>query len=70
MAKNKIKSPKKQKAQANPNAFSRVFASMLDGSILTKNKVASMLPFFLYLTFLAFFLIFNTYYAEKQAREL
>ncbi len=43
---------------------------MLDGTILTREKVEAMLPYFLFLASLAIVLIFNTYYAEKKAREL
>lgn len=50
--------------------FSALISSMLDGTILTREKVESMLPFFLFLATLAIVLIFNTYYAEKKAREL
>lgn len=50
--------------------FSALVSSMLDGTILTREKVEAMLPFFLFLASLAIVLIFNTYYAEKKAREL
>lgn len=43
---------------------------LLDGSILSANKVVALLPFFFFLTLLAILLIFNTYYAEKKAREI
>ncbi len=47
----------------------RFFSDMLDGSMLTRNTNSSVMPFILYLSGLALFLIFNTYYAEGKARE-
>ncbi len=71
MAKNKlINAEKKEKKQVSDGPTSRFISSILDGTILTKEKVESFLPFLLYSTVLAIFLIFNTYYAEKKAREV
>jgi len=71
MEKNRIIAPeKKQKKQKSSNAASRFISSVLDGTILTKENVASLLPFFMYATLLAIMLIFNTYYAEKKSREI
>jgi hypothetical protein len=71
MAKNRlINSEKKEKKQTSSGSTSRFISSILDGTILTKEKVESLLPFLLYSTVLAIFLIFNTYYAEKKAREV
>jgi hypothetical protein len=71
MAKNRIiASEKKQKKQKSSNTASRFISSVLDGTILTKENVASLLPFFMYATLLAIMLIFNTYYAEKKSREI
>lgn len=67
---NTLKKPEKEKAPRKQGKVSRFFSSMLDGTILTREKVEGMLPFFLFLTVLAIFLIFNTYYAEKKARRL
>lgn len=69
MAANRFK--KEEKKQNGPNGrFAQHFSSMLDGSLLTRNTTANLMPFILYLTGLALFLIFNAYYAEKKAREL
>ncbi len=47
----------------------RKFYSVMDGSFLTKDGIMEMLPFFFYLIGLALLLIFNSYHAEKKARE-
>jgi hypothetical protein len=63
----------KKKNQDKPQrkwAISRAVQSILDGSILSPDLVSKHLLFFLFLTSLAFLLIFNTYYAEKQARQI
>ncbi len=71
MGKNRLLAPeKKQKKQKSSKPASRFFSSVLDGTILTKENVSSLLPFLLYATFLALILIFNTYYAEKKSREI
>ncbi len=49
--------------------WGRLFAGMLDGSLLIKNTPSSAIRFILYLSGLSLFLIFNAYYAEKKARE-
>lgn len=69
MAENTVKKRKEEKAPRKQGAFSGYLSAMLDGTILTREKVESMLPFFLFMTALAVILIFNTYYAEKKARE-
>ena len=46
------------------------FHNILDGTILTREKSIRMLPFVLYLTFLAILYIGNTYYAEKTVHEI
>jgi hypothetical protein len=70
MAGNTIKTPEKEKKQKKNGNFSRFFSSMLDGTILSKDKAEALLPFLFFLGFLAIILIFNTYYAEKRSREL
>ncbi len=71
MAKNTlIHAENKEKQQASNRPSSGFISSILDGTILTKEKVESLLPFLLYSTALAIILIFNTYYAEKKAREV
>lgn len=61
---------KKTKSSAfRSRVWGRFFTGMLDGSLLTKNTPSSAIPFILYLSGLSLFLIFNTYYAEKKARE-
>lgn len=70
MPENVLKEPKKQKATGKKGGIPRFFSSMLDGTILTREKVEGLLPFFLFLTLIAVFLIFNSYYAEKRARKL
>lgn len=70
MASNTQKKPLSKESVGGKSPFRRFFSSLLDGSILARENVESMLPFFIYLAALAVFLIFNTYYAEKKAREL
>lgn len=68
MTENVLKSPEQEK-KGKPKSQG-VFQSILDGSILQGNKMISLLPFLFFMTFLAFILIFNTYYAEKKARKI
>lgn len=71
MTENLLKKPEKpKKERKNQGDISRFFSSMLDGTILTREKTGSLLTFSLFLASLALALIFNTYYAEKKAREL
>jgi hypothetical protein len=46
------------------------FHDVLGGTFLTRKGVVKLLPFILYLTFLALLYIANTYYAEKKVREI
>lgn len=48
----------------------RMVSEVLDGSLIERNTTDRVIPFIIYLSGLALFLIFNTYYAEKKAREL
>ena len=52
--------------------YMRIFllGTLLGGTFLTRKKVVRLLPFILYLTFLALLYIANTYYAEKKVREI
>jgi len=71
MVENLLKKPEPAKSiPKEKGSFARFFSSMLDGTILTREKVESMLPFFLFMAALAILLIFNTYHAEKKARQL
>ncbi len=67
MTKNSFKNIKEK--DNSENKFSKTFYSLIDGSFLTRDGIIKMLPFFFYLMGLALFLIFNSYYAEKKARE-
>lgn len=44
--------------------------SVMDGSILTRQKLVKQLPFILYITFLAILYIANSYNAEKTIIEI
>jgi hypothetical protein len=70
MGENKYRGEKKKKTATKKGAVSRFIQSMLDGTILTRDKVAASLPFFFFIAGLALFFISNTYYAEKQSREV
>ena len=70
MAENKLIHSDKKEKKKDKKPAARFISSILDGTILTKDKVESMLPFLMYATVLGIFLIFNTYYAEKKSREI
>lgn len=72
MSGNKYKKKKSSRGPANNAAEStgKVVTGVLDGSLITKHTTAGVVPYIVFLSGLALFLIFNTYYAEKQAREL
>ncbi len=70
MGENQYRKRKKEKTVTKKGAVSRFIQSMLDGTMLTRDKVGALLPFFFFLAGLALFFISNTYYAEKQAREV
>lgn len=77
MGKNKIKeivaedlqeeksSQKSFKTQRRENPFGKAILSVLDGTILTREKVVQSVPFLFYITLLAIIYIANNYYAEK-----
>lgn len=72
MAKNKYKDPVKDKKKSesksgNGNGFVR---SLLNGSFLSNDKSPDLMPFLLFLSFLAVMLIANNYYAEKKVRQI
>lgn len=71
MTANQFKKKKKKKASKGQEMFSpgRIVSDLLDGSLITRNTTAGAITFIIYLSGLALFLIFNTYYAEKKARE-
>ena len=50
--------------------ISRSFHSVVDGSFLTRDKVMGLVPFLLFLLFLAILYITNIFYAEKTIREI
>ena len=43
--------------------------SLIDGSVLTRNRVVKQFPFIIFLTFLAILYITNRYHAERIVRE-
>lgn len=69
MTSNQMKNVRESRRTSRPNALGRFFLQLLDGSMLVTGKTGSALPFILFLSGLALMLIFNTYYAEKKARE-
>jgi len=48
----------------------KAFRDVLGGKFLTREKAVKLLPYFLFLAVLTMFYIGNTYYAEKQEREI
>lgn len=70
MTGNKPRKKKNKKVNQAAESTGRVVSGVLDGSLITKHATEQFIPFVIYLSGLAMFLIFNTYYAEKQAREI
>lgn len=70
MTGNTFRKQQKAKAKGGNGRPGRFLASLLDGSFLNGSSAKTMIPFIFYLSGLALFLIFNTYYSEKKAREL
>ncbi len=62
---------KQQKSTGIPaSSFTRVLYGLLDGSLFSGRTNLSAMRFILFLSALALFLIFNTYYAERKVREV
>ena len=59
----------KKSAPKTHSGFSRVLSGLLDGSFFSGRTNLTAMRFILFLTVLALFLIFNTYYAERKVRE-
>jgi hypothetical protein len=65
---NKISEQKKiedQRKKKKDPKIGKAAQSIMDGTILTKDKVVRLLPFVLYLTLLIIIYVANSYYAEK-----
>ncbi len=60
---------RKPARQREESQVGRVFRSLLDGSILTREQVVKLLPFILFLALLGVLYIANAYYAEKTVRQ-
>lgn len=67
---NTFRKRKENAGKQGQGATGRVVSEVLDGSLIERNATARVIPFIIYLSGLALFLIFNTYYAEKRAGEL
>ena len=63
-----VKKEPVKKRKRNP--FFKGVQSVLDGTILTRDKVVKSIPFVFYITFLAILYIANSYYAEKKIIEI
>ena len=59
-----------QKKKKRSNPVLKGIQSILDGTILTKDRVVKSLPFLFYMTFLAIIYIANTFYSEKKIIEI
>lgn len=66
---NTFRKRKEKAGKPGHGATGRVVSEVLDGSLIERNTTAKVIPFIIYLSGLALFLIFNTYYAEKRAGE-
>jgi len=60
--------PQKKKKKGNP--VLKGVQSVLDGTILTRDRVVQSLPFLFYITFITILYIANSYYAEKKIIEI
>ncbi len=69
MQANKFNKSNKKTSDPAKASAGRFFSGLLDGSLLTRKATQDLFPFIIYLSLLALFLIFNTYYAERKARE-
>ncbi len=69
MSANEFKNSNKKTKDSARGTAGRFFTELLDGSLLARKSTADVFPFIIYLSCLALFLIFNTYYAERKARE-
>ncbi len=67
---NTFRKRKEKAGKSGQGVSGRVVSEVLDGSLIERNTTAKVIPFIIYLSGLALFLIFNTYYAEKRAGEL
>jgi len=63
------KKPRKKLKQRD-NAIAKFIFSFFNGTILTKERVVTALPFMFFLTFLAVIYISNSYYAERTIRNI
>jgi hypothetical protein len=66
MAENVLKEKSAKKEARIPARY----LQFLNGSFLTFDKSPGLLPFLIYITVIAIFLIANTYYAEKKIRQI
>lgn len=69
-AKSKDKKGLKPGPVAIKNGMESSVHDVLGGSFLKRKGAIRLLPFILYLTFLALLYIANTYYAERKIREI
>ncbi|MFC1733107.1 FtsL-like putative cell division protein [candidate division KSB1 bacterium] len=67
---NREKKTNGKKFSVKAHSPGRALQSILDGTLLTKEKFIKYLPFILFLTFLAIILIANNYYSEKTIIEV
>lgn len=70
---NEIKEPEKKsnaRGKKNRNSFLKGVLSVLDGTILTKDRAVKSAPFLLYVAFLAILYIANSYFAEKKTIQI
>lgn len=71
MASNQIKEKKEtRKPKVNTENKTNLFFEILGGTILTKSRFKKLLPFALYIMFLAIIYIANNYYADRNIRQI
>lgn len=69
---NKIKDSKTKTSASRVNrlGIGSAMQNVLGGNFLNRESTIRLLPFFLFLTLISMFYIGNTYYAEKQERDI
>ncbi len=63
------KGKKKRRKSRGESRVGKALRSVLDGSILTREVVVRLVPYFLFLTGICIAYIANSYYAEKTIRQ-
>ncbi len=66
----KDKEESKKDSSSKTTSFGKTLYSVIDGSILTREKVLKLLPFILFITLLAIIYIANSYHSLKTVKKI